>query len=95
MAYRLTEDAELDLIRMFRNGATMFGVRQAEAYYSAIEDRFTFLADNPRAARERDDIDPPVRVHPFKSHLIIYRIEDRGVLIIGIRHGHEDWASHS
>lgn len=91
MAYRLTEAAELDLVRMFRDGAAMFGLRQAERYYMTVEERFAFLAANPRAARERLEIDPPVRVHPFKSHLILYRIEDSDIVIIGVRHGHEDW----
>lgn len=44
-------------------------------------------------ARERHEISPPVRIHPFKAHLVVYRVEDNGdILIIRIRHGHEDWA---
>ena len=35
---------------------------------------------------------PPVRVHRYQSHLIIYEIaEDDMVLILRVRHGREDW----
>jgi toxin ParE1/3/4 len=44
-------------------------------------------------AREREEISPHVRIHPFKAHLVVYRIEENGaIFVIRIRHGHEDWA---
>jgi len=52
------------------------------------------IASTPRIARERDEISPPIRIHPFKAHLIIYQIEnDEAVFIIRIRHAFEDWIS--
>ncbi|NKX17292.1 type II toxin-antitoxin system RelE/ParE family toxin [Ochrobactrum pseudogrignonense] len=45
-------------------------------------------------AREREEISPPVRIHPFKAHLIIYQIEQNGaILVIRIRNAFEDWIS--
>ncbi|WP_341871205.1 type II toxin-antitoxin system RelE/ParE family toxin [Stappia indica] len=44
-------------------------------------------------ARERGEISPPVRIHPFKAHLVVYVMEeDGGILVVRIRHGHEDWS---
>ncbi len=91
MGYRLTERAKQDLIRMYREGVHMFGWNQAESYYAAVESRFEFLAHNPRAARERTEITPSVRAHPFKSHVILYVLEDDDMVVIGIRNGREDW----
>lgn len=49
-----------------------------------------------RIARERDEIDPPVRIHPFKAHLVVCRIEDdETIFVVRIRHAHEDWATDS
>ncbi|UXS05304.1 type II toxin-antitoxin system RelE/ParE family toxin (plasmid) [Agrobacterium tumefaciens] len=46
----------------------------------------------PRMVRERKEISPPVRIHPFKAHLVVHRIMENGsILVIRIRHGHEDW----
>lgn len=94
MTYRLSRKAEDDIIQLYLRGARDFGVAQAERYYAGLEAIFSFLADYPLAARERLEIHPPVRVHPYKSHLIVYLAEeDGGVLILRIRHGHEDWES--
>jgi toxin ParE1/3/4 len=53
---------------------------------------FGLIAANPRMARERLELSPPMRIYPSKAHLIIYRIEEGGdILIVRVRHGHEDW----
>ena len=47
-------------------------------------------------ARERHEISPPVRIHPFRAHLVVYRInEDESIFMIRIRHGHDDWSGDS
>ena len=33
----------------------------------------------------------PVRVRPYKSHVILYVVDEAGALVLHIRHGHEDW----
>ena len=92
MAYRLSSSAEQDLIDLFLQGAERFGLLQAEAYHDLLANTFEFLARNPKVARLREEIDPPVRIHPVQSHLVVYREEDGGdVFIIRVRHGHEDW----
>ena len=95
MTYRLTKDAERDVIHIFVEGVTMFGVNQADAYQDQLEHTFAVFADNPRMARERMEIKPPVRVHPCGSHMIIYVIDDQGVLIVGVRHHREDWINET
>jgi toxin ParE1/3/4 len=66
----------------------MFGEQQAEKYYAGLERIFEFLSDTPKAARERKEITPPVRIHPYQSHIIVYLIDDHGnILILRIRHG--------
>ncbi|MGP9822163.1 type II toxin-antitoxin system RelE/ParE family toxin [Salinarimonas sp. NSM] len=92
MPWRLTKKAEDDLVRVVRESRTLFGSPHAEAYARGLHKSFDFLAEHPKAAREREDIVPPVRVHPFRSHLIVYRILEGGeVAIIRIRHAREDW----
>ena len=47
-------------------------------------------------ARQRRELSPPMRIHPFKAHLLIYRIEEDGdILIVRVRHGHEDWTDEA
>jgi toxin ParE1/3/4 len=89
---RLTRQAEEDVIRIYRDGARLFVPRQAETYHRELAAVFDLLGRHPRIARERHELRPPVRAHPHKAHLILYLIEDDGgVLIVRLRHGHEDW----
>lgn len=94
MAYRLSRAAKEDVIAIYVDGVAAFGIDQAEAYHARLERVFETLAANPRIARERTEITPPVRVHPYGSHLIVYVVEpDDSVLVVRVRHAREDWIS--
>jgi toxin ParE1/3/4 len=96
MSYRLTNKAVEDIITIFDEGVRLFGREQAEKYHAELESVFRLVECNPELARLRHEISPPVRVHPHGSHLIIYSVENSSdVLIIRIRHSHEDWESPS
>jgi len=93
VGFRLTEQAENDIIEIAEMGLRQFGPAQARCYHEELYAIFDLIAANPRMARERHEISPPVRIHPFKAHLIVYIIEKGGgILIVRIQHGHEDWA---
>lgn len=91
MSYRLARRAEDDLDAIYTAGAEAFGAAQADAYAAGLIRTFQFLASYPRAARERSEATPPVRAHPYKSHLIVYVIEGDDILVARVRHAHEDW----
>jgi toxin ParE1/3/4 len=92
MGYVLSRKAEEEIIDIFLYGAQQFGVPQAERYHDLLGKAFQFLAENPEAARERTEIAPPVRIHPFETLLIFYVIDaNDDVFILRVRHGREDW----
>ncbi|HEY9056119.1 MAG TPA: type II toxin-antitoxin system RelE/ParE family toxin [Aurantimonas sp.] len=91
MTYRLTEKAADDIQCIYANGIRLFGARQAAQYHARLRRNFETLARHPELARERTELAPPVRVHPCGSHVIVYVIDQNGVLIVRVRHGHEDW----
>ncbi|SMD15098.1 type II toxin-antitoxin system RelE/ParE family toxin [Rhizobium sp. RU36D] len=96
MVFRLTEEAEEDIIGIAEDGMRLFGPDQARKYHDELFAVFDLIAENPRMARERQEISPPVRVHPFKAHLVVYTIEASGdVLIVRVRHSHEDWSNEA
>jgi toxin ParE1/3/4 len=95
VAYTLSCKAEDDLIEIYIEGVSLFGVNQTDQYLRKIEEMIVLLSGNPGVARERLEISPPVRIHPFLSHLIVYVVDDNDdIFIIRIRHGHEDWQSN-
>jgi len=92
MSYSLSNQAEDDVIRIFIAGSRSFGVIQAEKYHDKLEQIFEYLAENPMVNREHFEFVPPIRIHPFESHLVIYLASERsGVNIIRVLHKHEDW----
>ena len=91
--WHLTPAAELDLETIWINTATRWGARQAERYVDGLFEVFALLADFPEMARERAEFTPPVRLHPHKSHSVIYVPSDEGLDIIRIFHMRQDfWA---
>jgi len=94
MVFNLSVKAEEDIIAIAEHGIAMFGPIQAKRYHSDLFNTLDLFAKNPQMAREREEISPPVRIHPFKAHLIIYQIEQNGaIFVISIRNAFEDWIS--
>ena len=91
--YRLRPRALEDLEAIWFYTATQWSIDQAELYIRQLTAGLDLLSKQPEIARERRDLQPPVRIHPITSHLIVYRIEADYLDIIRIRHGREDWAS--
>lgn len=91
MGVRTTRQADQDIIGLYLRGAAEFGITQAELYHEGLLATFAMLADNPRMARERTKLRPPMRLHPWQSHLIAYVVEGDDILIIRVLHGRQDW----
>jgi toxin ParE1/3/4 len=89
--YRLTRKAEEDIIHLYVEGVRRFGIGQAETYYAGLHRTLEFLAANPKAARERPEIAPTTRVHPYRAHLVVYTVDESDVLVIRVPHSREDW----
>ena len=84
--YRLTPRAAADLDAIADYTLERWGVAQLENYLRSLNRRFEWLADNPLAGRERNDINPGYRSYPQGSHIVFYVVSDEFVDIIGIPH---------
>ena len=91
--YRLSRSAELDLELIFLEGLDRFGSAQAERYKSELKSSLDRLSRFPGMAHLRMDVSPPVRIQPFRAHVIVFDVGDEGITVVRIRHGREDWMS--
>jgi toxin ParE1/3/4 len=88
--FRLTPRALRDLDAIADYTLAAWGVRQTEKYLSELEQRFRWLALNPRAGRPRDEVGEGYRSYPHGAHVIFYLIIGDEIAIIGVPHGAMD-----
>ncbi len=91
--FRTSDQADEDIIAIYEQGYRLFGADQADRYLDDLDSVFQRLADFPRLGRLRTDYTPPVRILPFKAHIIVYDEGDGGIVIIRVRYAREDWRS--
>ena len=93
MPYRLSNAADRDYKKIYAHGIRTFGQKRASQYSNDMKAAFRHIAENPLLNHETGEVTPPLRIHVFHSHLILYRMEERGILIGRILHGRENWQS--
>jgi toxin ParE1/3/4 len=90
-AYILSRETEHDLEAIFDYTEQQFGVDQAAAYLSELEECFKQLIANPKLGRERTEIRVGLRSLVLKHHVVFYRIGDNHIRIVRILHGSRDF----
>lgn len=88
----LRPQATKDLSDIWDYTAATWSADQAEVYLRALNKAFQALAEFPEMARLRDEFTPPVRVHSFRKHLILYVAEENKIDIIRVVHSRANWA---
>lgn len=84
--YRITPRAAADLDAIADYTLERWGLVQLEGYMNALADRFEWLAENPNAGRERNDVQSGYRSYPEGNHIIFYIIQEESIAIIGVPH---------
>lgn len=85
-AFRLSRRAEADLLSISDYTLHTWGKAQATLYLRELEDRCQTLADNPALGRACDDVRPGLHRLEHGKHVVFYRQERRGILVIRILH---------
>ncbi len=78
--------AEQDIAGIWVDGVDRWGVNQADRYFDAMVNLFDLLSEQPEIARLREEFSPPVRIHPYGSHVVVYKTVETGIAIIRVLH---------
>ncbi|KHQ51604.1 type II toxin-antitoxin system RelE/ParE family toxin [Mameliella alba] len=89
--YRLTPAAEADMTDIWTYTAAAWSADQADLYLRGLDEKLGILCQTPHIARERLEIVPPVRLHSYGSHLIIFQVEDDHLAVLRIVHSRQNW----
>ena len=89
-SFRLSAQAEAELIALYDYSEAQFGRYQADAYLAGLERTFGLLADFPGIGKSADDMRPGFRRFRFQAHLVFYSEDADGVLIRAVIHHARD-----
>ena len=93
MRYRLTPEADQDLITIWHYTCENWGSEQANAYLGQLERRFNDLADHPGLGKSCDEIRKGYRCLHEGRHLIFYRSNRKRIEIVRVLHDRMDIAN--
>ena len=88
--FTVSKAANADIRNIARYSQDTWGRDQRRRYLDGLNDKFEMLAEQPEMAAERRDFRPPVRIHHYEKHLIVYAISDSGILIVRVLHQSQD-----
>lgn len=86
MRYKLTPAAEKDLEKIWRYSAESWGPQQANLYLDEMLAIFDLIVENPNMGWQYQELTPSVRLHIYKSHLIVYLPTENGIDIVRLLH---------
>lgn len=88
--FRITPRALEDLQSIGRYTRSEWGKVQRDKYLRDMDQRFGWLADQPKLGKHRRDIEDGYYSFPQGSHVIFYIIRENIIDIIGIPHKNMD-----
>jgi toxin ParE1/3/4 len=84
--YRLTSNAQFDLIEIRRNTLIQWGSLQSKKYLSELRQAIVLLSNRPTIGKHRPDIAEGVFSLPHASHVIYYGLDLNQLVVFGILH---------
>jgi toxin ParE1/3/4 len=103
--YRLSADADADLLNILEHSGRQFGASQRRIYAELIEEALALVAADPErnGSTDRGAIEPGFRSYPVRlagrkrtasRHILFYKREGNGILVLRILHDAMDFPRH-
>ena len=85
-AYRLTPDAQIDLIEIRRYTLNQWGKDQSQKHLSELRQTIKLLSETPTIGKQRHEVGADVFSFPHASHVIYYTLFKQQVVVFGVLH---------
>ena len=89
----LSRRARADIDDIWEYSAATWSPAQADRYLTGLEHILHLLCHEPDLGRLRQEFQPPVRLHPYRAHLIFYQSDAATVDVIRVLNARSDWHS--
>ncbi|MBT5466722.1 MAG: type II toxin-antitoxin system RelE/ParE family toxin [Candidatus Marinimicrobia bacterium] len=84
--FRLTPDAQSDLIEIRRFTVQQWGLVQSQKYLSELRKTISLLAESPSLGKFRTEVGSNVLSFPHVSHVIYYVMHEQQLVVFGVLH---------
>jgi len=84
--YRLTPDAQSDLIEIRRYTLVEWGSEQSKKYLSELRQIMSLLSETPRMGTQRSELSVETFSFPHSRHVIYYQCSGKQIIVFGILH---------
>ena len=64
---------------------------QAECYFKGLDETLALLCNHPEIAYRYGKSAPPVRIHRYRSHLVIFIVDEATVEVLRVVHSRANW----
>ncbi|MEZ5023902.1 MAG: type II toxin-antitoxin system RelE/ParE family toxin [Chitinophagales bacterium] len=89
-SYKISTLAKDDLENIWIYTYENWSLEQADKYYESIINEFESICQHTKIGKSIEEIKSQHRIHPFQSHLIIYKIKHDKIWIDRILHKQMD-----
>jgi toxin ParE1/3/4 len=86
LSVKLSKLAKEDLIDIWLYGENNWGAQSADQYLDSLDVCLNSLINFPEKFALRQEFQPPVRLAPFKSHLVVYIHTEKHIHIVRVLH---------
>ena len=84
--YRLTKDAQSDLIEIRRYTVQEWGAAQSQKYLSELRKTIRVLAETPSLGKAKPEVGMKVLSFPYVSHVIYYVVHEQQLVVFAVLH---------
>lgn len=84
--YRLTPDAQSELIEIRRFTLKQWGSAQSQKYLAGLRQTIRLLVETPALGKPRPDVGSGVLSFPHVSHVIYYLVHEQQLIVFGVLH---------
>ncbi|MEA1888878.1 MAG: type II toxin-antitoxin system RelE/ParE family toxin [Pseudomonadota bacterium] len=84
--YRLTPDAQEELIEIRRYTLDQWGKAQSQKYLSELRQTIKLLSETPTIGKKCDELGAGIFSFPHASHVIYYMLYEGHIVVFGVLH---------
>lgn len=91
MQLEISQEAKSDIFILQHIGYATFGINHTRVYVDGLMGVLKLIGASPGLARIREEFGRGVRIHPYKGHLVFYRIDQNAVKVLRILSKYQNW----